>query len=281
MWVNGDLVPAGQATVSALDHGLTVGDGVFEAVKVAKGRAFALGSHLDRLELSANGLAISFPGNDTVDSAVQAVLQANRQILEYTNAVLRITLTAGLGTVGSSRLEGAKPNLLITLTHLPAPAPTTTCITVPWTRNTRGALTGLKTTSYAENALALAKAKQAGATEALFANSEGHLCEGTGSNVFVVVNGELSTPPLRDGVLSGVTRALVLQWTDAIEKSLPMEALFQASEVFLTSTGRDVQGVTAIDSYQVGSGQLGPVTALAAKVFGQGQARLLGGNKVS
>jgi branched-chain amino acid aminotransferase len=276
MWNDGQLVAAGQATIPALDHGITVGDGVFEAVKVVAGwRAFALRRHLERMERSAAGLGLPFPGQQAVGEACQAVLQANAAALPPDPAIMRITLTAGIGQVGSGRVQGSKPRLLVTVTEHPQPPATTTVVTVPWARNDHGALTGLKTTSYAENAVALARAQAAGASEALFPNTEGNLCEGTGTNVFLVLDGELTTPPLRDGLLSGITRALVLEWTGATERTVPMDALFQASEVFLTSSSRDVQGVTAIDGVPVGDGTLGPVTASAAKAFAQGEARSL------
>ena len=98
-------------------------------------------------------------------------------------------------------------------------------VTVPWPRNERGALAGLKTTSYAENVVALAEARRRGGTEAIFANLAGHLCEGTGSNVFYVVDGELRTPTLASGCLAGVTRALVLEWCGGVEVDEPIEVV--------------------------------------------------------
>ena len=83
---------------------------------------------------------------------------------------------------------------------------------VPWVRNERSAVAGLKTTSYAENVVALAYAKERGAIEAVFANTRGELCEGTGSNVFVVRDGVVWTPPLDSGCLAGITRALAVEW---------------------------------------------------------------------
>ncbi len=83
-------------------------------------------------------------------------------------------------------------------------------MTVPWVRNERSAVAGLKTTSYAENVRALAYAKERGGSEAIFANTVGDLCEGTGSNIFCVYDGELVTPTLESGALAGVTRTLVL-----------------------------------------------------------------------
>jgi len=123
-------------------------------------------------------------------------------------------------------------------------------------------MAGIKTTSYAENVVALAFAKERGCTEAIFATTTGLLCEGTGSNVFVAIDGQLRTPPLTSGCLAGVTRELVLEVTDAIEADIPMEAFLAADEVFLTSTGRDVQGVHRIDDRELGTP--GPQTEAAA-----------------
>jgi branched-chain amino acid aminotransferase len=139
-------------------------------------------------------------------------------------------------------------------------------ITVPWTRNERGALTGLKTTSYAENVVALARAHEHGASEALFGNTAGRLCEGTGSNVFVVLDGEIHTPPLASGCLAGITRALTIEWTGAKETDLPMDVLARADEIFLTSTLRDVQAVHRVDDREL-HGVPGPVTAKAMRIF--------------
>ncbi len=142
----------------------------------------------------------------------------------------------------------------------------TAAVTVPWTRNERGALTGLKTTSYAENVVALARAHQHGASEALFANTVGQLCEGTGSNVFVVLDGEIHTPPVSSGCLAGITRALTVEWTGAKETDLSLDVLEHADEVFLTSSLRDIQAVHRVDERQL-PGTAGPVTTKAMRVF--------------
>ncbi|MDQ2650826.1 MAG: aminotransferase class IV, partial [Actinomycetota bacterium] len=144
--------------------------------------------------------------------------------------------------------------------------PSTAVVTVPWTRNERSAVAGIKTTSYAENVRALARAHERGASEALFANTVGQLCEGTGSNVFVVVDGTVLTPPLSSGCLAGVTRALVLECHDVTEQDLPLDVLRTADEVFLTSTGRDVQAVHQIDDRALDPG---PITAEAAAAFAE------------
>jgi len=261
VWVNGALSEIEDARVSVLDHGMTVGDGVFETVKAVHGRPFALTRHLERLARSAAGLGLREPDLDEVRHACAAVLAANPMPLGR----LRITYTGGLSPLGSDRGTDG-PTLVVALGATTRRPDTTSVITVPWTRNERGALTGLKTTSYAENVIALARAHEHGASEALFANTVGRLCEGTGSNVFVVLDGELHTPPVSSGCLAGITRALTVEWTGAKETDLPMDVLEHAEEIFLTSTLRDVQSVARVDGRDIVAAP-GPVTTKAMCVF--------------
>ncbi|BAU81994.1 aminodeoxychorismate lyase [Streptomyces laurentii] len=263
LWVNGALHDAGDALVSVLDHGLTVGDGIFETVKAERGETFALTLHLERLTRSARGLGLPDPDLDEVRRACAAVLEANPMELGR----LRITYTGGLSPLGSER-GGTGPTLVVALGETGRRPDTTAVITVPWTRNERGALTGLKTTSYAENVVALARARERGASEALFANTVGQLCEGTGSNVFVVVDGRVLTPPVSSGCLAGITRALAVEWTGAEETDLPLEILDSADEIFLTSTLRDIQAVRRTDEREL-AGAPGPVTAKAMRIFAE------------
>ncbi|MFD7106335.1 MULTISPECIES: aminotransferase class IV [Streptomyces] len=261
IWLNGGLRDADGARVSVFDHGLTVGDGVFETLKADHGRAFALTRHLERLTASARGLGLPDPDLDEVRRGCVAVLDANPMALGR----LRITYTGGVSPLGSDRGESGT-TLVIALAETHRRPDTTAAVTVPWTRNERGALSGLKSTSYGENVVALARARELGASEALFANTVGALCEGTGSNVFVVLDGELHTPPLTSGCLAGITRALTVTWAGAKETDLPLDALERADEIFLTSTLRDVQAVTRIDRRQLADGP-GPVTAEAMRIF--------------
>nr|WP_205616408.1 aminodeoxychorismate lyase [Streptomyces harenosi] len=249
------------ARVSVFDHGLTVGDGIFETVKAVDGRPFALTRHLDRLTRSARGLGLPDPDLDEVRRACAAVLEANPMPLGR----LRITYTGGHGPLGSDRGDQG-PTLVVAVGETARRPDSTAVITVPWTRNERSALAGLKTTSYAENVVALARAHAHGASEALFGNTAGRLCEGTGSNVFVVLDGEIHTPPLASGCLAGVTRALAVEWTGARETDLPLDVLERADEIFLTSTLRDVQAVHRVDGREL-PGVPGPVTAKAMRVF--------------
>ena len=265
-WVNGRLLedPAAPA-ITVSDHGLTVGDGVFEAVKVVDGTPFALSRHLARLARSAEGLGLPAVDEAEVRRGIDAVLDGQDLPLGR----LRITCTGGVAPLGSGRGDHP-PTLVVVVDVLKPSATEVSVVTVPWPRNERGALAGLKTTSYAENVVALAYAAERGAAEAVFANLAGHLCEGTGSNVFYVVDGELRTPTLEAGCLAGISRALLLEWYDAREVDEPIEVLQSAEEVFLVSTTRDVQPVSSVDGRSLVAP--GPVTAACQKVWAEREA---------
>jgi branched-chain amino acid aminotransferase len=266
VWIDGALVDADTARISPFDHGVLVGDGVFETLRVYDGRPFAWGRHLDRLEHSANGLGLPVPDRTVVQDAARAVLAAN----ELTEARLRVTVTGGIQPLGSER-GASRPTVIVAASEVRDVPSTIAVVVVPWTRNERGATAGLKTISYAENVRALAFAHQHGAGEAVFPNTRDELCEATGSNVFVVHDGVLRTPPGSAGCLLGVTRALVLELCAELdlaceEVALPIGALADAQEVFLTSTVREVQTVTHVDGRAVPNAP-GPITTRLAKEF--------------
>jgi len=263
VWINGELRPDDDARISVFDHGLVVGDGVFETVKVAEGVPFALTRHLARLATSAAGLGLPAPDLDWIRAGTAAVIAATPGM---PLARLRITLTGGIGPLGSERGNSAV-TAVVALAEQRAPAPFVDVAVVPWPRNELGALAGLKTTSYAENVRALGYAAAHEAGEAIFGNIAGNLCEGTGTNVFVVVAGRLVTPPLLAGCLAGVTRALVLEWVGGVEEDLPVSALADADEAFLTGTTRDVQPIRKVNGSELAAVP-GPVTRKAAEVFG-------------
>lgn len=245
VWLDGARRDPADAHLHWSDHGITVGDGVFETLKLVDGVPFALRRHLDRLERSASGLGLSAPDDRVLRSAVDEVCDA----WGTRPGRLRITVTGGPGPMGSERGD-AGPTLLIAAAEVATAlaAPSATVALVPWTRNERGALAGLKTTSYGENVVALARARELGAAEALVANTVGHLCEGTGSNVFVVVDDRLATPPLSSGCLAGITRELLLEalaaaGVPAIVDDLSFDVMRSCDAAALTSSTRDVQPI--------------------------------------
>lgn len=269
VWVDGRLVDEHEPSVAVLDHGLTVGDGAFETAKVIDSRVFAPTRHAQRIDRSLAGLGLPPADHARIGEGVAAVLSGEPMAFGR----LRYTVTGGFGPPGSDRQmtrDGVDPlTYIVTATDASRPPESTAVVTVPWTRNERAATAGLKTTSYADNVIALAHATSLGAAEAVFANSRGELCECTGSNIFVVVDGHILTPPADSGLLLGITRALTIEWCreDGLsveERTLPFDVLATADEVFITSSTRDVLAVHSVDERHL---EPGPVTARAAKVF--------------
>jgi branched-chain amino acid aminotransferase len=259
IWVDGALYDVERASVSPLDHGLLTGDGVFETLRVYDGFVFEWDRHLDRLERSANALALPLPSRAELWRAADAVLTANNA----RDARLRITVTGGPAPLGPERGDHP-PTVIVATGALRKFAETESVVILPWTRNECGATAGLKTISYAENVRALAYAHEHGAAEALFPNTRGDLCEATGSNVFVVDGGVVRTPPADAGCLLGVTRAVVLEVCehDGIpceEVALPLDSLLRADEAFLTSSTREVQPIASVDGRALPAAP-GPVT---------------------
>jgi branched-chain amino acid aminotransferase len=266
VWLDGQLVPASEARVSVFDHGLLVGDGVFETLRVYADVPFAWTRHHERLMRSAEGLGLEVPRSRELRAAVEAVLSANG----LTHARLRMTVTGGPAPPGSERASGPPTVILIAGPPTPFP-PTVDVVTVPWTRNEGGAVAGLKTTSYAENVRALTYARDRDAAEAIFHNTRGELSEATGSNVFVVRGGVVRTPPADAGCLLGVTRALVLELCaehgiPAEETALPPTQLVEADEAFLTSSTREVQPIARADERAFPAAP-GPTTEKIAGLF--------------
>jgi branched-chain amino acid aminotransferase len=270
IWAGGRLRDESEPVIGATDHGLMVGDGVFETCEVTGGGAFALTRHLQRLEANARALGLAPVPTDEVRSAVAAVLDAGGSTLGR----LRITVTAGPGPMGSGRGDAA-PTLVV-VAGPGRTAATARVVRVPWARNERSAIVGLKTTSYAENVVAMARAVAAGADEALFANTRDELCEGTGSNVFVELDGELLTPSLESGCLAGISRALLLEW--AAQEGLPVREVDPAhlpyrilddisagrGALALTSSTRQVVPVVSLDGVELA---VGAVSQAARELF--------------
>jgi branched-chain amino acid aminotransferase len=243
IWLNGHLYDdPHQASVAGTDHGLVVGDGVFETLKVTERGAFAVERHLDRLNRSAAALALPTPDHGKIREAIDAVLDGR----DFPRGKLRITFTGGRGPLSSEAPYGP-PTLIIMLAPADAAPQFTSIVTAPWTRNEHGALAGVKSTSYAENVRGLRHAASYDASEAIFLNTAGHICEGTGTNIFMVFEDKVITPPLSSGSLAGITRELIMEWSAVEQRDLTLDEAMLADEVFITSSMRDVQGVERWD----------------------------------
>ena len=252
----GAMVAPDDATISAFDHGFTVGDGIFETMKAIDGRLFLWPWHLERLHTSADRMGIGLPADEVLTSIVTAVA-AEYAHENNDTARVRLTISAGLGPLGSARLL-SEPTVCCAATEIPVRSGSARLQVASWPRNERSPLAGVKSTSYAENVLALARARAANADESMFFNTAGELCEGTGANVFIVLGGQVLTPPVEAGLLAGVTRRFVLALADGVldiqERTITREEFESAEEIFITSTFQDVRAVTAVDARQLAAG---------------------------
>jgi branched-chain amino acid aminotransferase len=240
-WVNGELFTPAEKAVSAIDHGIIVGDAVFETIKVVNGSPFAITRHLKRLVESSQGMGLNAPDSNRVLKAIEEVLNADRGAER-----LRITWSSGPGPLSSSR--GYDKGTLLVASSEGTNWPSSEKIHLSkWTRNENSALKGIKSTSYAENVIALKAANDLGCSEAIFLNTKGDICEGTGTNIFFVIDEILITPSLDSGCLAGITRDLVIELTPVVERDISLQEISKASEAFLTSSTRDISAISAID----------------------------------
>ena len=247
IWINGHVTSTAGARISPFDHGITVGDGVFETMAARHGKPFALSRHWARLKRSGEALGIVVPDIEVMRVAFAEVMRANG----LTDARVRFTVTSGDGPPGTDQGHG-ETTLLAVATPLVPWGPSEKVITVPWTRNDTGALVGVKCTSYAENVRALRAAKLAKAGEAILANTKGELCEGTGTNIFIIEDDVIVTPPLSSGCLGGITRGIVIEACNAagiplVERAIPFDRINGVEEAFLTSCTREIHPISEVD----------------------------------
>jgi branched-chain amino acid aminotransferase len=226
--VDGHISPASEAQIEATDEGLLRGDGVFEVVRLYKGKPFALEEHLDRLERSAS--AIELP----VDRiSVQKWVEALLTQFGTNPGQLRIVVTRG------------GRHLLLT-EQLPPRGETVALATVTYSPSV--ILTGVKTLSYAANMEATRIAKGKGAEEALLVTPEGVVLEAPTSTIFWAgADGKLKTPSIESGILESITRARIVAALDVEEGKYEAQDVWNADEAFLASTTREVQPISAVD----------------------------------
>lgn len=261
VFLNGRLVPEADAVVSAFDRGFLYGDGLFETLRVMNGVPLDWGGHWRRLASGAETLRIKLPFASDFLRAQARELSRQNQLPE---AILRLTLSRGVGQRGYSPKGADTPTLVMSL-H---PAPPLGPVAPQWKLHTASlrlpagdALTACKSANKLLHVLARAEAEAAGADDALLLNAFGEVAETTSANLFWVEGGELRTPSLAAGALPGVTRASVLAWANAHalpvhETTVGPDRLHRAEGCFLTLSSLGVVEVVVLDGRAIPSSPL-------------------------
>jgi branched-subunit amino acid aminotransferase/4-amino-4-deoxychorismate lyase len=270
-WCNGRWFDSQDFPASPLDRGIILGLGLFETLLGLDGIPVFADRHLARLHHACEKLGWTFSFRDF--QATAGELLARNQ-LSCGRARIRLAISAGSGalddlTPGTDRL------IWMTALRLGALPESLTAALSPWPRNEHSALAGLKCASYAENAVALDRARRSGFQQSIFLNTAGQLCEAATANLFLVKNGKLLTPPLRSGCLPGITRALVIELAESLQIPCDECDLFPrdlrlADEIFLTSSIHGVTAISRLEDRELGTG---PFSQLLRDAWGRATGR--------
>ena len=267
IYLNGKFVPEEQATVSVFDHGFLYGDGVFEGIRAYDGRVFRLEDHVRRLFDSAQAIMLNIPL--TEEEMCQAILETLRKN-NLRNAYIRPIVSRGYGDLGLDPNKCPKPSVIIIAVEWGAMYGDLyevglTAVSVSVRRNSPDSLPpNIKSLNYLNNILAKIEANIKGGNEAIILDSRGLVSEGSGDNIFVIKDGQISSPHTINN-LKGITRAAVMDLAEIRgnpiqEKELGLFDLYTADEVFVTGTAAEVAPVTKVDGRVIGTGKPGPIT---------------------
>jgi len=271
VFLNDKLVNADKACISVTDSGFLWGAGLFETMRSYNGVVFGLRDHLDRLFFSANSLAISHSyTREYITDSIYKLLKAN----QLTDARLRLTLTGGPMAEPD---ENRRPTLLITAVKLVPYPPEyykngVMVMLCPFRQNPSDPTYGHKTTSYFSRMIALNLAHKKRVAEALWFTVDNRLAEGCVSNVFLVKDSVLYTPPIATPVLAGVTRKTICQLApqnsiEFVEKDLYISDVLDADEILLTNVIMQIMPVTSVEKHAVGDGRVRATTKKLQKEF--------------
>ncbi|CAN5808454.1 branched chain amino acid--2-keto-4-methylthiobutyrate aminotransferase [soil metagenome] len=270
LWVNDRLVPVEKAALDPRDRGFTLGDGLFETIRVRGGRALLLDLHLARLRTGAGRIGLSrVPDGETLSGAIRMTLEANG----LSDAAVRLTVSRGVpANRGLSSKPEPTPSLVVHAqpfagypAELYSRGMRAAISSIP--RNERSPLARIKALSYLDNVLARREADARGVDEALMLNTAGHLACASAANLFLARRETLLTPDPESGVLPGTIRGLVLaelaprMGLTAVERPVRTEELAKADEAFLTSALLGVMPLTEVDGLPVGTGGPGPISS--------------------
>ena len=266
IFLNDKIIDINNANLSVTDSGFLYGAGLFETMRSYNGKVFSLNDHLDRLFASAAAMSIKIDHERKfISDAIYNLLDANN----LTDARLRLTVSSGSMSLSQ---ENKQATMLITATQLqPYPKEyyekgvlVTLC---PYRQNTNDPTCGHKTTSYFSRMLALQNAHQKRAAEALWFTTDNRLAEGCVSNVFLVKDSKVYTPPLNTPVLAGIARKTICKLAlrdsiELVEKNLNINDILVADEIFLTNVIMQVMPVVQVEQHLVGQGKVGEMTKL-------------------
>lgn len=275
IWLNGKLVDETDAKVSVFDHGLLYGDGVFEGIRVYKGKIFEHDAHIKRLYESAKVLRLPIQMSQ---SELKKADEETVRVNNIDNGYIRLLVTRGVGTLGLNPFVCKNSSIIIIADKIQLYPEELyekgiKVISSTTVRNHPLAIPPqVKSMNYLNNILAKIEALDSDVPEAIMYNHEGYVAEATGDNVFMVRNGIIYAPPTEAGSLEGITRSLVIKLArkenlEVIEKNLTRFDLYVCDEIFLTGTAAEVIGVVEIDGRTIGQGIPGPVTRLLSEKF--------------
>jgi len=268
VFLNGRFVPEEQATVSVFDRSFLYGDGLFESMRVTRGKPFRWWQHMERLRQGGDFLGIKIPYGCKALEKFAAELIAQNQMPD---ALLRLTLSRGVGLRGYSPKGADKPTTVMTLHSLPPTARGWRLVTASRRLPADEPLAQFKTANKLAQVLARGEADAAGADEALLLNTDGFVVEGASCNLFWVQDGVVCTPPMTSGVLAGVTRAVVLELCQALalpvrETTVTPKALRKVEGVFLTLSSLGVIPAAEMDGTPLGQS---PIVAKLQHAYGE------------
>jgi len=266
VYINSSLVPLSQARLSPFDYGFLYGYGLFETMRAYSGRIFHLEKHLARLSHSAHFLGIDFKNIPDLEEALYDTMHANN----LSDARIRLTLSGGKGEPVPNLHNFKKPTVFIVArSYTPYSSQIYEqgfkAIISHIRRNTQSPASTMKSLNYLDNLLARQEAKLTGADEAILLNEQDLIAEGSTSNIFVITGNTLITPSEDSGILSGITREVVLELAphlsiDVVERKMPREELSQAEEAFLTNSIIEIMPLTQLNGQKIGSGRVGERT---------------------
>lgn len=268
IWLDGQWCDRSTAMISVYDHGLLYGDGVFEGIRVYGGKIFRLAEHLDRLYDSAQAIWLTIPMSK--EEMAQVTEEAVRRS-GITEAYIRHIVSRGVGDLGLDPRKCPRPSVIIivdTIKLWPEEVYETglKVVTAGTPIPQRESLSPrVKSLNYLPHILAKIEGVQAGADEVLMLDSQGHVAEGSGQNIFVVKRKRITTPPVYAGILKGVTRDVVIDLARAAgyelqETMINRYDVYTADEAFFTGTASEVVAIRQVDGRLIGAGKSGPVT---------------------